>query len=214
MADDDLTKGSKEDTIAATVSDLSCASTDGAHEDVSNEVENESKGSNDSDTTTTAVTTQDDDCTDKISMGSSEGTAAAEMEFYQGDGHTPRNFRDAHYPGNKEQHMDKMDGSCSRAEWADARDGFDSIFEYPENYVATPRQQVASEDHQQVLDIDKHSITMECKYQDAMVAMNSPRSIFDNEKFDTTEAALEGRSTISETKMGEKLRPIVEPVCF
>lgn len=189
MADDDVSKDSKEDTIAATVAT-----------DVSDEVKDTSKGSNAADTTTIAVTAADDDCTDKDSMVSSEGTAATEMECYQGDGHTPRNYGDVLHLGNFEQHVDKMEGSCSREEWAAARDEFDSIVEYPKSSVGTPRRQVADEDHQQVLDIDKYAMTMDCKHQDEMVAMKSPRSIFDNEEFDTIEAALEDRSTISQTE--------------
>jgi hypothetical protein len=165
-------------------------------------------------TATTISCVADDDVSEdsKEDTITAEGTAVTEMECYQGDGHTPRNYGDALHLGNFEQHVDKVEGSCSRKEWAAARDEFDSIVEYPKSFVGTPRRQVTGEDHQQVLDIDKYATIIDCKHQDAMVAMKSPRSIFDNDEFDTMEAALEGRAPPPKPEIGEKLRPTVERV--
>jgi hypothetical protein len=88
----------------------------------------------------------------------SELTTADEMESYAGDEDSPRNF---------EEQVDKADGSCSRDEWAAARDDIDFIINDTANLVSKARLRAVGQGHENVLDPPK---TLK-ERQDAMVMM-------------------------------------------
>jgi hypothetical protein len=124
------------------------------------------------------------DCMGTESSDQTVGTAADEMESYQGDGHSPR----------KIEHQVKANEPWSRAVWAAARDDFAFIVEDSAKLVCIARLRVACENHKKTLDRDKYvSLCLDKakmighKHQDVTVTVKSWKSLHDKEEFDTLE---------------------------